>query len=427
MMALAALLVVVLNAAESAPRGTVPAADTGPAAVIGRWTQPPKGVPTRGATDGPLFGNGELAVVFGGQTDGFSFNFGANSFARADSSKGGVAAVPGGVDVFVPVFANASFSASQIIVNATVHTLFEKSEIGTLRTSSFVRPLQKGTSLMVTEIGYTASIGGPKTIELVVAARAGPLGQADDFLIWGPCSASSSVLVANRSNGEDWQDIYRGVRPQPDSYGSRITRVAIAVSAFLPAGENAFVNVSMPNAGMDLGRSANGTVQVTSTQTLTLLVAIANNRDIDWADPVAAAIDTVSAATGQRLAQTVREAKVANREAWQSYWEKSSVSLPHSPETERFFWASLYLLKLAAGGSTPPGLYGPFILSDKCAWSGDMHLNYNYQATVCTNAAHCRNHSRSRFGHIFDRGTQMIIACQHPRSTMEQFKRDMKR
>ena len=45
-------------------------------------------------TDGPLFGNGELAVVFGGQTDGFSFNFNSNSFVRADSSRaGGVAAV----------------------------------------------------------------------------------------------------------------------------------------------------------------------------------------------------------------------------------------------------------------------------------------------------------------------------------------------
>jgi hypothetical protein len=377
------LLLVLLIAAESSPPTAPIAADTaGPAAVIGRWTQPPKAVPTGGTTDGPLFGNGELAVVFGGQTDGFSFNFGSNSFARADSSKGGVAAAPGGVDVFVPAFANASFSASQIIVNATVQTLFDKRGVGTLRTSSFVRPLQNGTSLMVTELDYTADAGGPKTIKLGVAARAGPLGEADDFLIWGPCFASSSVLVANRSNGEDWQDIYRGVRPRQNSYGSRITRVAIAVSAFLASGENAFGNTSTPNEGVDAGRSANGTIRVTSAQTLTLLVVVVNNRDIEWSDPVAAAIATVSAATANGLAQTVHEAKVANSDAWSRYWAKSSVSMPHSPNVERFFWASLYLLKLAAGGSTPPGLYGPFIVSDKCAWSGDMHLNYNYQATV---------------------------------------------
>ena len=357
----------------------------GPDGVVGRWNQLPKAVPTGGTTDGPLFGNGELAVVFGGQTDGFSFNFGSNSFVRADSSRGGVAAVPGGLDVYVPAFPNASFSAAQIISNATVQTVFEKPGIGTLRTSSFVRPVKNGTSLMVTEIDYTSTNEGPRSITAGIAARAGPLNQADDFLVWGPCSASPSILVANRSNGEDWQDIYGGIRPQIGSFGSRITRVAIAVSAFTASGDNAFVNVSVPNVGMGRGRSANGTVRIATGQTLTLLVAVVNNRDIGWADPVAAAMDRLGKVTAIGLDRSVREAKEANRHAWQSqYWAKSSVSLPHSPQTERYFWASLYLLKLAAGGTTPPGLYGPFIVSDKCAWSGDIHLNYNYQATVRT-------------------------------------------
>jgi hypothetical protein len=87
--------------------------------------------------------------------------------------------------------------------------------------------------------------------------------------------------------------------------------------------------------------------------------------------------ETLNAVTAQGLVQTVRAAKAANDDAWRQtvcvcvcvtvcvcvpvcvcaqYWSKSAVSLPHSPRTERFFWASLYLLKLAAGGSTPPGL-----------------------------------------------------------------------
>ena len=55
--------------------------------------------------------------------------------------------------------------------------------------------------------------------------------------------------------------------------------------------------------------------------------------------------------------------------------------LPQSPLTERFFYAALYLLRLSAGGSAPPGLYGPFVTMDRMAWAGDLHLNYNLQAT----------------------------------------------
>ena len=342
---------------------------------------PPTAVPSGGTTDGPLFGNGELAVIFGGQTGGFSFNFGSNSFVREIGASGGVAAMPGGVDVYAPVFSNATFSAAQVIANGTVTSAFTKSGVGTLRTSSFVRPMHRGVSLMVSKITYAADAGGPRSIELGVAARAGPLGHADDFLIWGPCSATPSILVANRSNGENWQDIYRGVRPAEASLGSRITRVAIAVSAFTASGGNAFTNVSVPGAGMDVGRSANGTVQLSTGETLMLLTAVVNNRDIKWADPVAAAMDALAAIQANGLSATVSEAEAANSAAWREYWAKSSVSLPHSLVTERYYWASLYLLKLAAGGNSPPGLYGPFIVSDEMMWSGDIHLNYNYQAT----------------------------------------------
>ena len=352
-----------------------------PTQIVGHWDAAPAAVPTAGTTDGPLFGNGVLAVIFGGRPDGFSYNFGMNSFVREISGGQGVAAAPGGVDIFAPAFTNASFRAEQLIANATVTTTFSKPGVGTLRTSSFVRPIRRGVSLMVTELLYTAAAAGPRAITLGVAARAGPLGAADEFLIWGPCTATSSVLVANRSNGEDWQDIYRGRKPTQASYGKRITRVAIAVSALTASSGNAFVNVSEPDVGMDAGRSANGTLQVTSGHRLTLLVSVVNNRDIAFGDSVAAAVAALETAGSGSLEATVQEARDATLLAWRNYWGRSSISLPHSPLTERFFYSSLYLLKLAAGGGTAPGLYGPFITSDKCMWSGDIHLNYNYQAT----------------------------------------------
>jgi hypothetical protein len=433
---------------------------------VGRWSKPPTGVPTGGATDGALFGNGELAVVFGGQPDGFSYNFGMNSFTRATAGGSSVMAAPGGVDVYARAFHNASYAAAQIVENGTVTSTFYQPGVGTLRSSAFVAPMRDGVSLMVAQLQYEAPEAAqaeeqiepleqsqqqqqrqqePKALELGVAARAGPLGKADDFLIWGPCSigsdgSSGGVLIANRSNGEDWQDIYAtGRPPTEDSYGKGITRVAIAVSATLtPTGgasssrsgggvggsqgdddDDGFVTVSVPMAGMDRGRSANGTVHIPAGYTLTLLVAVVNNRDLPlhrtlhtqadaaagnqrsgkaatapgaarYGDPVAAAVQALSAAHKRGLATTVHEATAANRNAWQRYWEKSTISLPSSPLTERFWWSSLYLLRLAAGGSQPPGLYGPFITADECEWSGDEHLNYNYQV--------CEPHSASQLG-----------------------------
>ena len=74
-------------------------------------------------------------------------------------------------------------------------------------------------------------------------------------------------------------------------------------------------------------------------------------------------------------------ARTASNTAWQDFFARSSVRLPQSPLTERFFYAALYLLRLSAGGSAPPGLYGPFVTTDRMAWAGDLHLNYNLQAT----------------------------------------------
>eukprot|EP01052_Picozoa_sp_SAG31_P021968 SAG31_NODE_1725_length_7439_cov_7.440037_4_plen_187_part_00 len=141
---------------------------------------------------------------------------------------------------------------------------------------------------------------------------------------------------------------------------------------------------------MDVGRSANGTVQLPAGHTLILLAAVASSvnlhkdgaadASIRYGDPVAAVVQTLRAARRQ-LSKTIHYAQTANHHMWQRYWQKSSISLPNSPLIERYWWSSLYLLRLAAGGSTPPGLYGPFITQDDCEWAGDLHLNYNYQVS----------------------------------------------
>eukprot|EP01051_Picozoa_sp_SAG22_P021185 SAG22_NODE_4574_length_1229_cov_1.119469_2_plen_272_part_00 len=222
----------------------LPAIGTGTLALpVGTWDTPPKQFPSAGTTDAPLFGNGELGVVFGGTPGQFSYNFGSNAFVKMVGVP--LAAVPGGLDVSAPRFANASFAAAQHLANGTVVSTFAKAGLGILRTEAFVAPQgPDGVSLLVATLTYTAAADAADAapLELTVAARAGPVGAADPFLVWGPCEVvqqqrrqqqqqRQQLLVARRANGEDWQDVYSGGRPTLAGYGKRITRAAVVVRA----------------------------------------------------------------------------------------------------------------------------------------------------------------------------------------------------
>ena len=102
-------------------------------------------------------------------------------------------------------------------------------------------------------------------------------------------------------------------------------------------------------------------------------VAFSGAGDIGFEDPVPPAVEAVKAVqAGAQAATSSQRAdrrgrppitpallQAASNAAWRAYWARGGcVSLPASPLTERFFFSSLYLLRLSAGGRTPPGLFG---------------------------------------------------------------------
>ena len=166
-------------------------------------------MPTPRTVDGPLLGNGQLAVAVGGSPDRLSFHFGSNAFVRTAAMTSAAApwgpAAPGGVDLACPPLANASFEAAQFVANGTVTTSFAKPGVGRLRTASFVRPALGGGSVMATELRFEPDSSGVAALPVRLTARAGPLVGVDEFLISGPCAAGARQLTAQRANGEDWQ------------------------------------------------------------------------------------------------------------------------------------------------------------------------------------------------------------------------------
>lgn len=74
------------------------------------------------------------------------------------------------------------------------------------------------------------------------------------------------------------------------------------------------------------------------------------------------------------------KAKNDTAKYWHTFFSASKVTLPDK-QLERYYNASLYLLAGCMGNKAfPPGLYGNFITDDSFPWSGDYHLNYNYEA-----------------------------------------------
>ncbi|MEV4139423.1 hypothetical protein AB0J72_45585 [Dactylosporangium sp. NPDC049742] len=66
---------------------------------------------------------------------------------------------------------------------------------------------------------------------------------------------------------------------------------------------------------------------------------------------------------------------------WKAYWLQSYVDL-NDDVLEKFYYGHQYLLGSSIrAGKTAPGLYGIWATSDSLRFNGDMHLNYNFQAS----------------------------------------------
>ncbi len=65
---------------------------------------------------------------------------------------------------------------------------------------------------------------------------------------------------------------------------------------------------------------------------------------------------------------------------WKGYWSKSCVTL-NDDLLERFYYGALYVLACSSReGSIPPGLAGPWHLNGPICWSNKYTLDYNFEA-----------------------------------------------
>ena len=106
------------------------------------------------------------------------------------------------------------------------------------------------------------------------------------------------------------------------------------------------------------------------------IVVTAILSDLDAKEPLAAARKRVAGLTVANVAALGEQ----HQAWWRAFWTRSFVEIG-DPLIEKFWYGSHYLMaSCSRAGKVPPGLFGNWITTDKPAWAGDFHLNYNHEA-----------------------------------------------
>jgi alpha-L-fucosidase 2 len=65
---------------------------------------------------------------------------------------------------------------------------------------------------------------------------------------------------------------------------------------------------------------------------------------------------------------------------WQEFWARSLVEIGDPVLEQRYYLSNYVMASASRDPEFPPGLFGPWITTDAPGWMGDYHLNYNHMA-----------------------------------------------
>jgi hypothetical protein len=123
------------------------------------------------------------------------------------------------------------------------------------------------------------------------------------------------------------------------------------------------------------GTTAKARIRLTANQTVRIVTAVGGGGR-NPTNHLTSAQQAAAAATDASIATL----KTQKSQWWQDFWLKSYVNLGDST-LERYYYGAQYLIGSASrAGKLAPGIFGIWYTSDAPMWSGDMHLNYNFQA-----------------------------------------------
>lgn len=289
------------------------------------WTKAPSRTPNDVSIDAPLMGNGDVTMSVGFKNASLRYYLSKNDFWRLKSKADGLSGprVVGFLDIKAEGFTDDNFSAEQSLKNGVTSCLLKKD-----KQSLIARSWVSATENLI-------------FIELTASEKA--------------------------------------------------TKVSVRLNA--PENPHAKLKTGETNHVYWLTRSFEDSVDI-KTEVSVALKTISHRDSIILLEPGQKIV--VALAIESRFKKSAPLADVVNRIAkldensvkpvwdkhnawWEGYWKKSSITI-EDPVLMKAYQQGLYTMAACSRDLTfPPGIFG-FTTTDKPAWNGDYHLNYNFQA-----------------------------------------------
>lgn len=303
----------------------------GSRAVVGRYKaafdKPAKGASSK-VTDAVLMGNGDIGIAMSGPPEAIRFWINKNDFWRLKNGYGQTTPKPiGGVDLQTAALKGAKYRVEQDLYTAT--TFGEFSGVGC--TLQFKGWVAASANLFVLEL---QSQGKAVAVEVKNWVMEGSGSEND----------SGSAQTLHWMTRKFVKDV------------DIATAAAVAVKV-LGAGKEGDLRFSV-----EPGRKVVLVVGVES---------LFKNRDYPGAVK-----RMVGAVDERRIAELRKE----HEAWWADYWAKSYVDIG-TGVVEKQYYMSLYLMgSCSRDPEFAPPIFGTWTLTDKPAWAGDYHMNYNHVA-----------------------------------------------
>jgi len=270
------------------------------------FTQPPKKVPTPTTPDGPIAGNGDVGIVFGGKPDSQQIYISKVDFWKAKRGypDGGVC-LPGGLSINIPELKGAAYYTEQLIEDGTIRQEFKADGL-LFHLTSFV---PSGNNSIIIEMGTEGTKNCPVIIDLW--AKKG-LESKNDSGISGDINWVSRSFD---STDLDWPTHIVMAMKTIGATGTNFT---------MKPGQKVYVVISACTNHDNPGYSA---------------AAIKNAQDIDES--------------------AIKNLRESNRNWWKDFWAESLVEIGDTT-MEKYYYASQYILASCSRNNIfPPGLWMP--------------------------------------------------------------------
>ncbi|WP_157280319.1 glycosyl hydrolase family 95 catalytic domain-containing protein [Pedobacter borealis] len=289
------------------------------------WTKPPSRTPNDVSIDAPLMGNGDVTMSVGFKEGRLRYYLSKNDFWRLKSKGDGLSGprVVGFLDIKTEGFTDDNFSAEQLLKNGVTSCLLKKDK-QSLTARSWVSATE---NLIFIELSTSEK---PAKVSVRLNAPENP----------------QAKLKTGETNNVYWL-----TRSFEDSVDIK-TEVSVALKTI-----NHRDSIILLQSGQKI------------------VVALA----IESRFKKSAPLDDVLKRIAKLDENSVKPVWDKHNAWWECYWKKSSITI-EDPILMKAYQQGQYTMAACSRDLTfPPGIFG-FTTTDKPAWNGDYHLNYNFQA-----------------------------------------------